>query len=92
VFYGGGWELGKVLPTFVAGLCLGWLYVKWGFHGAVLLHLLFNYFSGSFDYFTELVGSTLLADTVSITLYSFGAVVLLWLALDLALSSRSRKD
>ena len=81
VFYGGGWELGKVLPAFVAGLCLGWLYVKWGFHAAVLLHLLFNYFSGTFDYFAELVGSTLLTDVVSITLYFFGAVVLVWLAL-----------
>ena len=81
VFYGGGWMLGKILPASVAGLCLGWLYVKWGFHAAVLLHLLFNYFSGSFDYFTELVGSTLLADAVSITLYFFGVVVLVWLAL-----------
>ncbi len=84
VFYGGGWELGKVLPAFVAGLCLGWLYVKWGFHAAVLLHLLFNYFFGTFDYFAELAGSTLLADAVSITLYLFGAVVLVWLVLRLS--------
>ena len=83
VIYGGGWELGKVLPAFVAGLCLGWLYVKWGFHAAVLLHLLFNYFSGTFDYFAELVGSTLLTDVVSITLYLLGVVVLVWLALRL---------
>jgi hypothetical protein len=84
VFYGGGWELGKVLPTFMAGLCLGWLYVNWGFHAAVLLHLLFNYFFGTFGYFAELAGSTLLADAVSITLYLFGAMVLVWLILRLS--------
>jgi hypothetical protein len=84
VVYGGGWELGKVLPTFVAGLCLSWLYVKWGFHAAVLLHLLFNYFFGTFEYFAELAGSTLLVDAVSITLYLFGAMVLVWLILRLS--------
>jgi hypothetical protein len=81
VVYGGGWELGKVLPAFVAGLCLGWLYVGWGFHAAVLLHLLFNYFFGTFDYFAELTGLTFLADAVSITLYLLGVAVLLWFVL-----------
>ena len=92
VFYGGGWELGKVLPASVAGLCLGWLYIKWGFHAAILLHLLFNYFSGTFDYFVELTGLTLVADVVSMTVYLFGVVVLVWLALRLASLTKDRKD
>jgi membrane protease YdiL (CAAX protease family) len=86
VLYGGGWELGKIFPSFVAGLCLGWLYVEFGFHAAVLLHFLFNYFAASFDYFTELVSSTL-GDAVLATVYLLGAVVFVWLALR-ALSSR----
>jgi len=92
VLYGGGWGFGKVLPTFIAGLYLGWLYVKWGFHAAVLLHFLFNYFSGTFDYFAELIDSTLLTDFVSIVLYLLGVVVLVWLTLRLTSLSRSRKD
>ncbi|MEM3386694.1 MAG: CPBP family glutamic-type intramembrane protease [Nitrososphaerales archaeon] len=81
VIYGGGWEFGKIIPSFVAGLCLGWLYVRWGFHAAVLLHLLFNYFAGSFDYFAELVASSSILDFVSFTVYSLGVIVLIWLAL-----------
>ena len=90
VLYGGGWELGKIFPSFVAGLCLGWLYVKWGFHAAVLLHLLFNYFAGSFDYFTDLVSSTLLEDAVLASVYLLGAVVLVWVALKVLSPSHQR--
>ncbi|MFN3621692.1 MAG: type II CAAX prenyl endopeptidase Rce1 family protein [Nitrososphaerales archaeon] len=81
VIYGGGWEFGKIMPAFVAGLCLGWLYVRWGFHAAVLLHLLFNYFAGSFDYFAELIASSFIVDLVSFIVYLLGVVVLMWLAL-----------
>lgn len=81
VAYGGGWEFGKVLPSFVAGLCLGWLYVRWGFHAAVLLHLLFNYFAGSFDYFAEIVSSSIIVNVVSFVVLAFGAIVFIYLAL-----------
>lgn len=90
VIYGAGWDVGKIAPSFAAGLCLGWLYVKWGFHAAVLLHLLFNFFSASFDYFAEIVGSPFILDVVSFLTYSFGAVVLTWIALRIFFPSRIR--
>jgi membrane protease YdiL (CAAX protease family) len=38
-----GWGLWKVLPTTVAGLALGYLFVKKGIHAAIILHFLTNY-------------------------------------------------
>jgi hypothetical protein len=38
-----GWDLWKVLPTAVSGLGFGYVYVKKGVHGAILLHFSFDY-------------------------------------------------
>ncbi len=37
------WGLWKVLPTFVAGLAMGYLFVTKGIHTAIILHFLFDY-------------------------------------------------
>ncbi|MEW6069664.1 MAG: hypothetical protein AB1485_03525 [Candidatus Thermoplasmatota archaeon] len=38
-----GWDIYKILPTFVAGLALGYLFLKFGLYLSILLHLSFNY-------------------------------------------------
>jgi membrane protease YdiL (CAAX protease family) len=40
---GAGWGPGKVSEAALAGLALGYLYVKYGFHASVLLHWSINY-------------------------------------------------
>ncbi len=39
----GGWGIGKVIPAFVTGLLLGWLYVRFGVHASILFHFLTDY-------------------------------------------------
>lgn len=38
-----GWDIWKLMPTFVAGLGFGYLYLKVGVHAAILLHFSFDY-------------------------------------------------
>ncbi len=42
---GGGWDITKFLPTFIAGLAFGYLYAKDGLHSAILLHFIWDYLS-----------------------------------------------
>jgi len=37
------WDVFKLIPTFVAGLALGFLFVRFGIHAAIMLHFLINY-------------------------------------------------
>jgi len=41
----GGWDLFKVIPTFVCGLALGYLFVRYGLYAAIMLHFLVDYMS-----------------------------------------------
>jgi hypothetical protein len=45
-----GWDMWKVLPTFVSGLGFGYLFVKVGLHAAIMLHFSFNYLGVTLDY------------------------------------------
>jgi hypothetical protein len=40
-----GWDAWKVVPTFIAGLAFGYLFLKVGIHAAILLHFSFDYLS-----------------------------------------------
>ncbi len=40
-----GWDIFKALPTFIAGLGFGYLFLKVGIHAAILLHFAFDYLS-----------------------------------------------
>jgi hypothetical protein len=40
-----GWDMFKALPTFIAGLGFGYLFLKVGIHAAILLHFAFDYLS-----------------------------------------------
>ena len=50
---GAGWDLGKVSEASAAGVVLGYLYVRYGFHAAVLLHWGVNYFGSAFAFFGQ---------------------------------------
>ncbi|NWG10122.1 MAG: CPBP family intramembrane metalloprotease [Nitrososphaerales archaeon] len=60
IAFGAGWEIGKVTTSSMVGIILGFIYVNYGFPGAVLLHWSFNYFLGSFYYFEKVVGESFL--------------------------------
>jgi hypothetical protein len=50
---GGGWALGKIVPATFGGFVLGYLYVKFGFHVAVLAHWGVDYFGSVFAFFGQ---------------------------------------
>ncbi|MDD1771567.1 MAG: CPBP family glutamic-type intramembrane protease [Methanomassiliicoccales archaeon] len=39
------WDLYKIFPTFVAGLALGYLFLKYGVYASIMLHFLIDYLS-----------------------------------------------
>ena len=53
IISGAGWEIGKLSEAAFAGLVLGYLYVRYGFHAAVLLHWGVNYFGSAFAFFGQ---------------------------------------
>jgi hypothetical protein len=40
-----GWDLFKLIPTFICGLALGYLFVRFGLYAAIMLHFLIDYSS-----------------------------------------------
>jgi hypothetical protein len=45
-----GWQIGKLPVTTYAGFVLGYLYIRYGFHVAVLAHWSVDFFSSVFSY------------------------------------------
>jgi len=52
---GVGWGPGKVSEAALAGLALGYLYVKYGFQTSVLMHWSINYVGSVFSFFAQAV-------------------------------------
>ncbi|MDV3293953.1 MAG: CPBP family glutamic-type intramembrane protease [Nitrososphaerales archaeon] len=50
---GSGWQIGKLPEAAIAGLVLGYLYVKYGFHVAVLTHWGIDYLDSVFAFFGQ---------------------------------------
>jgi Type II CAAX prenyl endopeptidase Rce1-like len=50
-----GWGPGKVSEAAIAGLALGYLYVKYGFQTNVLMHWSINYVGSIFSFFAQVV-------------------------------------
>ncbi|MCL2890426.1 MAG: CPBP family glutamic-type intramembrane protease [Methanomassiliicoccaceae archaeon] len=65
-----GWDLFKMLPTFVTGLALGYLFVRFGVYASIMLHFLVNYMSS-----VRWVFSSLSADAM-LSLFLLSVVVL----------------
>jgi hypothetical protein len=50
---GSGWGPGKVSEAALAGLALGYLYIKYGFHTSVLLHWSINYVGSIYSFLAQ---------------------------------------
>jgi Type II CAAX prenyl endopeptidase Rce1-like len=50
---GSGWGPGKISEAALAGLALGYLYIKYGFHTSVLLHWSINYAGSIYSFFGQ---------------------------------------
>ena len=50
---GGGWELGKLPEATYGGVVLAYLYIKYGFHVAVLAHWGIDYFPSVFAFYGQ---------------------------------------
>lgn len=50
---GSGWGPGKISEAALAGVALGYLYVKYGFHTSVLLHWSINYVGSVFSFLAQ---------------------------------------
>ncbi len=85
---GSGWGPGKISEAALAGLALGYLYVKYGFHTNVLLHWTINYVGSIYSFlamglwgipWTSVTGSPLdyLPDVVIIFLLGIPSLLLL---------------
>lgn len=63
-----GWDFYKVIPSAIAGLCFGYLFLKFGFYAAVVFHFSFNFLRIPIEFFGE--------SSIMIV----GLLTLLWLA------------
>lgn len=61
-----GWGMSKVAPTFLAGLIMGYLYVKIGIHASIMMHFITDYLA--VIAFTGLMGIIALLELVIILL------------------------
>ncbi|GEM_PF-649321 len=70
-----GWDIFKVLPAMVGGLAMGYLFLKWGLHAAILFHFANDYLLMSGDVFSskglDIVSQFLLLAMVIIGAYIF---------------------
>ncbi|MEM2873590.1 MAG: hypothetical protein QXD82_05420 [Nitrososphaerales archaeon] len=76
---GGGWEIGKFTPSFLAGIVFGLIYFFYGFPGVVLLHWSFNYFLEPFFYFGNVIGESSLYFTYYYLIFITGPASILFL-------------
>ncbi len=53
VLSGTGWDIGKLPGVIFGGLILGYLYIRYGFHVAVLTHWGIDYFGTAFAFFGQ---------------------------------------
>lgn len=52
-----GWDVWKLIPTFISGLGLGYLFVRYGIHASIMLHFCFNFLSAYMIYTGSLLAA-----------------------------------
>ncbi|MCL2143683.1 MAG: CPBP family glutamic-type intramembrane protease, partial [Methanomassiliicoccaceae archaeon] len=67
-----GWDLFKLIPTFVCGLALGYLFVKYGLYASIMLHFLVDYLS-SFVWMFDSVAADMLLSLFILSMVVLGA-------------------
>ena len=90
IFLGDSWSVGKFTQATAGGIILGWVYYRYGFLAAVLLHWATNYFIFSYVYFVVYVNdisvqeafSHSLLNTLELIFLVSGAVSLVFLIIN----------
>jgi len=70
-----GWDFYKILPVFITGLALGWLFLKKGIYACIILHFSFNYPSVLLMVFEKLPFMNLLAVPI---LFFLSVLIVTW--------------
>lgn len=65
-----GWKIGKFTTATVAGVVLGWVYVKSGLLSAILLHWCFNFLMSSYRYLEKAINIPVLSVVEAIVVAS----------------------
>ncbi len=86
IAFGGGWKIGKVAPALISGIILGWIFLRKGFIGAVILHWLFNYFDSAYRYFEIVTGFSFFSSLVDISIILLGIMTIVLLGHRLTIS------
>ena len=81
ILFGAGWQVGKFTTSSVAGIALGFVYIKAGLPAAVLMHWSFNYYRSSYYYFELAIGGTNIQDGMEYLLVIIGAISMAYLVL-----------
>ena len=72
-----GWDLFKVIPTFVCGLALGYLFVKFGLYASIMLHFLVDFMSSvTWIFGSSAAGEMPTAAELMLVLFMLSVVVL----------------
>ena len=65
IISGTPWSPGKFSQASIAGIIIGWVYVRYGFAPAVLVHWASNYFTFSYIFFVSNLAQTSISDESS---------------------------
>lgn len=82
IISGTPWSPGKISQATVAGIIIGWVYVRYGFAPAILIHWATNYFLFSFQYFisdlsqTSIDSSNPFSNTLEVIIAGTGIIAL----------------
>ncbi len=74
------WDLYKVPPTFLAGLALGYLFLKYGVYASVMLHFFIDYLSFPMDVWPG-DGTDMIMGLLMLAFMALGAVYLVYYAI-----------
>jgi hypothetical protein len=72
-----GWDVFKLVPTFVTGLALGYLFVRFGVHAAIMMHFLIDYLSAPAWLLGDDVGNMIVGLFFIVVIF-LGAVLFAW--------------
>lgn len=79
-FSGGGWDIGKISTASIAGITLGYLYIRHGFHSAVIGHSFFNVYLLSMYYIEQQGGIlSVIVDGIYTMVLGLSAIYLLYI-------------
>ena len=92
----GGWDVWKVFPSLISGLCFGYLFVQIGLHAAIVFHFAFDFLSVPTSYFGS--GASLILDLFTLIWLAAGLMFIIYYSIRLgrfimgSLSAWSNRD